>query len=351
MFGLLRTLWALMVVVGHIFWLSDFGRFAVFGFYILSGYLMTYVMHNSYGYSLIGQKKFAINRFLRLYPAFWVAGVCSLLIIFGANISDTFTLPNNFSSIFGNVTMIFPHWMPSQIEPRLSPATWALTVELFFYLAIALGISKTLKRTYIWIIISIIYIVLSYMLGLYWHARYFSIPAGSLPFSLGALIFFLSQNKTGFSIPKVMLCTPFILFIISLSIAIVTSFAISKSLPLWIMEICFYICMIINFLLVLSLANGKEFIKGFSLKLDKKIGEYSYPFYLLHYQAATLAGLIVFNQASSMKESFSLTSVVLTFCILIVISLIIIKLIDKPIENVRKKIRRNNINHEPNMPQ
>jgi peptidoglycan/LPS O-acetylase OafA/YrhL len=56
MFGALRTIWASMVVFGHIFWLSDFGRFAVFGFYILSGYLMTYVMHQSYGYNLAGVK-------------------------------------------------------------------------------------------------------------------------------------------------------------------------------------------------------------------------------------------------------------------------------------------------------
>lgn len=340
MFGLLRTFWAAMVVVGHIFWLSDFGRFAVFGFYILSGYLMTYVMHNSYGYSSLGRKKFVTNRFLRLYPAFWVAILCSAAIALYWN-SNTLglTLPTSFPSIFGNITMVFPHWMPNQIEPRLSPATWALTVELFFYTAIVLGISKTLKRTYIWIILSIIYIICSYALGLYWHVRYFSIPAGSLPFSLGALIFFLSKQETVRYIPKTLLAAPILLFSTALFIAISTSFAISQSLPFWIMEVIFYTCMVINFLLVLTLAKGKEFIRGFSRTLDKKIGDFSYPFYLLHYQAAAFTGLILFGEASLFKANFSIASLTLTFLILYIMSILVIQLIDKPVEKIRQRVK------------
>ncbi|XQW85359.1 acyltransferase family protein [Thalassotalea piscium] len=340
MFGTLRTLWATMVVIGHIFWLGDFGRFAVFGFYILSGYLMTYVMHNSYGYSAIGTKKFATNRFLRLYPAFWVAGLCSLILIyFWGWHTNKISLPNSFYSLFGNITMVYPHWMPNQILPRLSPATWALTVELFFYVAIALGISKTLRRTYIWLGLSIAYVIMSYWLNLFWHARYFSIPAGSLPFSLGALIFFLSQKKETSFIPKVILDAPFTLFIISLSIAVITTIAINKNIPFWLMECSFYLCMLINFLLVLSLATGKEFIKGLSKRLDKKIGDYSYPFYLLHYQAAAFAGIILFNQPISLKENATIDTLLLTFVILIFISLAIITIIDKPIETIRRKVR------------
>ncbi|SEL70962.1 Peptidoglycan/LPS O-acetylase OafA/YrhL, contains acyltransferase and SGNH-hydrolase domains [Colwellia chukchiensis] len=329
-----------MVVVGHIFWLSDFGRFAVFGFYILSGYLMTYIMHTSYGYSSLGRKKFATNRFLRLYPAFWAAILCSIVItLFWGSSSNGFILPTNLAAIIGNTTMIFPHWMPSQIEPRLSPATWALTVELFFYVAIALGISKTLKRTYIWISLSVVFIVLSYVMNLYWHARYFSIPAGSLPFSLGALIFFLSKQKSVRYIPEAILASPIKLFFTSFCIAIVTSIAISQSLSFWLMEIIFYFCMAINFLLVLSLAKQNTFVNGLSTKLDKKIGDFSYPFYLLHYQAAAIASVISLGKVASLKENFSLISCMLTFLILFIMSLCVIKLIDKPVEKLRQTIK------------
>lgn len=57
------------------------GIYAVFGFYIISGYLMTLVMHESYAYTARGRIRFALNRFLRLYPQYWTAALISMLLI------------------------------------------------------------------------------------------------------------------------------------------------------------------------------------------------------------------------------------------------------------------------------
>jgi peptidoglycan/LPS O-acetylase OafA/YrhL len=43
---------------------------SVFGFYTLSGFLMTRVLHEKYGCTPIGLGMFALNRFLRLWPAY-----------------------------------------------------------------------------------------------------------------------------------------------------------------------------------------------------------------------------------------------------------------------------------------
>ena len=51
MFGTYRTLLALMIVALHLGGVPVIGGYAVFGFYILSGYLMTLIMQTSYGYS------------------------------------------------------------------------------------------------------------------------------------------------------------------------------------------------------------------------------------------------------------------------------------------------------------
>lgn len=45
---------ALMVVFQHLGGVRVLGEHAVFGFYILSGYLMTLTLHASYGYSWRG---------------------------------------------------------------------------------------------------------------------------------------------------------------------------------------------------------------------------------------------------------------------------------------------------------
>jgi peptidoglycan/LPS O-acetylase OafA/YrhL len=74
MFGLFRYILSLIVVQGHLAPL--FGKFqgvyAVFGFYALSGYLITLVVNQKYGFSLDGLKKFFINRILRLYPVYLI---------------------------------------------------------------------------------------------------------------------------------------------------------------------------------------------------------------------------------------------------------------------------------------
>ena len=72
MFGLLRTTFALMVMIYHLFFVGflSLGTYPVFGFYIISGYLMTVIMHNNYGYTWVGRYSFAVNRFLRLYPQY-----------------------------------------------------------------------------------------------------------------------------------------------------------------------------------------------------------------------------------------------------------------------------------------
>lgn len=347
MFGLLRTLWALMVVFGHIFWLSDFGRFAVFGFFILSGYLMTYIMQNTYGYHFNGIKQFSLNRFLRLYPSYWFICFLSIFLVvyFGHSSQGKYEiidLPNNISSLIGNIFMVFPHWMPSQIEPRLSPATWAITVELFFYLAIALGVSKTLKRTYVWLCLSLVYLVATYAFGLFWHVRYFTIPAGSLPFALGALIYYISQKQTRILLPKWLTQWPLLLFFSSTLISIITPILITKGLALWIMEILFYITMGINFLLVLSIAQGNVLFKKIPKHIDKYLGDFSYPFYLFHYQAAAIASLIIFGEIILFKNNISLMNITLTFCVLIALSAVTIRYIDRPIEKL-KSIRKSKI--------
>ena len=64
MFGVYRAFLALMVVALHLGGLPVVGAYAVFGFYVLSGYLMTLIMQDRYGYTASGRSAYAVNRFL-----------------------------------------------------------------------------------------------------------------------------------------------------------------------------------------------------------------------------------------------------------------------------------------------
>jgi peptidoglycan/LPS O-acetylase OafA/YrhL len=139
---------------------------------------------------------------------YWVVCIMSLvlIVILGAeyahNYKSDLVIPADLSSIFFNFTMIFPALFPAlfpgDITPRLSPPTWALTIEIRFYILIALGISKTYKRTLLWLAISIIFFAATYLFSLGGAHRYSSIFAASLPFALGALVFLINNNCSFF---------------------------------------------------------------------------------------------------------------------------------------------------------
>src|ERR1700722_19729617 len=80
--GLLRTLLALSVVFDHA-WPDGAvlvgGQIAVQCFYIMSGFLISYILVERRSYA--STSAFYINRYLRLYPIYFVVAILSLIAI------------------------------------------------------------------------------------------------------------------------------------------------------------------------------------------------------------------------------------------------------------------------------
>lgn len=81
MFGTYRLILAFMVVFLHLAGWPGFGEYAVFTFFCLSGYLMTFIMQQNYGYSSQGVKKYVVARALRIYPLYFAACLLSILTL------------------------------------------------------------------------------------------------------------------------------------------------------------------------------------------------------------------------------------------------------------------------------
>ena len=96
MFGIYRYGLAFCVAISHL-WAGMIGgpaAYAVWGFYCLSGFLMTLILNEKYGFSRRGLVNFAFNRMLRIYPAYYA--VCAgmfLLFCFVPDAAARF-LPN-----------------------------------------------------------------------------------------------------------------------------------------------------------------------------------------------------------------------------------------------------------------
>jgi len=346
MFGLLRTTLALMVMVYHLFiGILPLGTYAVFGFYIISGYLMTLIMHESYGYTLIGRYSFATNRFLRLYPQYWAAAFLSILLItiLGAHVTTSFHksiyMPISIEDILDNLLMAFTAWYPNSINPRLVPPTWAIIVEIFFYMLICIGISKTFLRVKTWLFLSVCYVVFSYVAGWDWKARYFPVAAASLPFAIGATIYFLSKNEQLMKAFNKLPLSARSLYVLFLSNCLIWIFLSRENIGDFV-EIGFYSNIIIGSLLAYALVTGGKIIE-INKNTDKFIGDYSYPIYLLHWQCGLIASFIIFGEAFHELSYRGLVSLIFAFFIVAALSTIFIFGLDTHIQKVRKRIKAN----------
>ncbi len=346
MFGFLRTTLALMVMVFHIF-LGYFqlGTYAVFGFFIISGYLMTHIMHNTYGYNSKGRMSFAINRFLRLHPMYWLACLLTLALIFVLGESQithfhkSMSVPQSLTRIVENIFMVFPSWIPGSIHPRLVPPTWAITIEMVFYALICLGLSKTYVRVKLWLVLSVLYVIYSFISGQVWAYRYFHVLAASLPFSIGALIYFIKKDNLMAGLLSKIKLSSLHLYVIMLVNCSIWMLIPKNSIGQYV-EIGFYINLIICALLVLTLVKGGK-IFNINRKWDKFIGDYSYPIYLLHLQSGLIASVLIFKTTVAFHR-FSYNSMItfgLALIIVIVLSTALIFVVDKPIQKIRNKIK------------
>jgi len=350
MFGFFRTMLALWVMMFHLLGIPVIGPYAVFSFFSLSGFLMTTIMHETYGYDHGGIGRYALNRFLRLYPMYWLAIIISIIVIiyvspeYSKAYKSILYIPNNFGAIVFNTTMIFPTLFPEEVSPRLSPPTWALTIEIFYYVCIGLGISKTKRLAVLWVCLSISYYVLTYVLNMESAHRYFSILAGTLPFSLGSILYFYKTEiysllcRFKFSNPIFLLVTYILLA------AFFTLNQYYKPFPyyFYINETGKYLNIFITLVIIVSLFfRGHEI---FSKKIDKFLGDYSYPIYLLHWQLGLLASYILFKTPTKGLSGDGLSVFILSLLLVFIVSSILIYSIDRNISFIRNKIKTNNAN-------
>jgi peptidoglycan/LPS O-acetylase OafA/YrhL len=334
MFGTYRAILALMVAASHIGGVPVLGAYAVFGFYTLSGYLMTLVMQRSYGYGGGGLAKYALNRFLRIYPIYWVSILFSAVVIWvaGKGVAKqfyfVFFLPETAVSWAQNLLLYFPlRW-----SPRLSPAAWSLTVEIFFYCCIGLGLSRWRGLTLAWFTASVVYHVAITMLHLGWTHRYFTLPAASLPFATGALVYhFRERLRRMFEAAGGGVWIPLALGVVM---------AANWVGGYWLGRLrgpFFYGNFIIAALLVAALSH--QVARSASVaRFDKIMGSYSYPIFLVHFPAGLLV-LLLGREAGFRFDRTDATLFLFTLPVIFALSWAMRRFVEEPIELVRNRVR------------
>lgn len=314
--GAFRFMLALFVAVSHLNegMIHGPAAYAVWGFYLLSGYLMTLILHEKYGFSLSGLRFYFINRALRIYPAYFFALLMGIIALMGLTrigvstnqFNPSFYLPVNWTN-WAHVITLMPFIPYSGLPVSTSHA---LSLEIGMYLLSPL-ICKTRSTAILCIILSILANLQIGIHGSTFATRYATFLPCLMAFGSGSLLFHLKDGLAVIRMPFVSLMTWF-------SYCYIWFF-----FPAWPWKFGIYISLLLSAWVVISLSNIKN-------KIDDLSGDLSYPIYLLHVVIASIVGG-AFN-LQSRSPVFCTISVILT----IGTSFAVSKYIEKPLIKFKK---------------
>lgn len=329
-----RLFLALIVVFAHLAGVQNIGGYAVFGFYMISGYLMTLVMQRVYKYNLQGFWRYSFNRFLRIYPSYLISICISLVLLYWLG-SDFFTtyrrtiaIPEGSAAWLRNIFIFFP-----ELEsPRLTPPSWALTVEIFFYLVIGLSLSRNRRVTLIWFSASALYHVAALIFGSGYEDRYFPIWAASLPFSTGALVYHFRDEIRQVSSGMPFLASP--VAIVLLAVIFFANWWLGREFG-FSGDFAFYVN---YFLCLLALIGFVVLWSGRDSAIDGFLGSLSYPVYLLHYQIGAIV-IFLFDMGGLELRRGQFLLFVLSVPFVLLAAYLMVVIVERPVERIRLGVK------------
>src|SRR6266699_1944463 len=305
--GVLRVILALCVYFYHTGWINGFAIFSdpykpVYSFFIISGFYMAFILNKKY----VGKKGsyllFLSNRFLRIYPIYWVVLLVSIvfsgvLLLFRVDIGDVsgflryyayllhghaLMLPVAIGAdVIRNVTMIFHCGYFTRCESSLNKGlnttgvVWTLNLELLFYLVAPLLLRrKGLARYGVIAGVFLLWFVIFHFRLLSFYTTAYAFLHAMKLFMLGFISFILYEKlplKKISPITLVLICLLFYGFILLYS-----------HIPL--PSLRYKWLMFNDYFYYLSVVAALPFLFQFSnlLRFDGFIGQLSYPIYISH---------------------------------------------------------------------
>ena len=314
-FGFYRWIMAVMVVIGHLgpnyLWLL--APAAVKGFFVLSGYIVSYILDTRYLHLAHGIPRYCLNRALRVYPAYWAVTIMSAITALALphlSAQRAITLPPP------------PDWTTNLLilggsSYQLVQVAWSLRIEMMWWLLIPLIILKWSET-----------IIALLLIGSCFTATmYFSVWGGALPFILGTLLY----HRKRIALPDMpqALGMAFIgLHLVALGICIYARYSPSD-LVLWFAFISLLHVPIIYYLSGIDSRRVRPLIK----RLDAFLGELAYPIFLVHMLASVFARLFIPGLTTNSWEAFAAG-----FVIASVLAMIIVCVVENPVCRLRQRI-------------
>jgi peptidoglycan/LPS O-acetylase OafA/YrhL len=349
--GFLRFLLALSVVIFHAYPIFGFhlinGILAVYAFFVISGFYMSLILHKKYVGKNNSYFLFISNRFLRIYPVYWV-GFFTLL---GASIIKFFFIPGsdvafnqllNYYShlpsglavttftgdILRNISLIvttdYLYINPKAPVHLLIQQAWTLQVELLFYLVAPFIFKRGYRRLLLAIlIIGIVHIVIIFFHIASLNNLLWMLFDNSIYFLLGGVSYMIYLKVITVHIPKKLLVLLYCLFIF-----FVGTYNTSPYLPGFGLDGVLGTSI---FVTITMLMIPFAFLLSQKNNFDHLLGELSYPIYIIH------SLVIKLLQSSQYFMSHYSYATIVAICITIGVSILLIRYVEIPIDRIRQR--------------
>ncbi len=350
--GMLRTLLALSVVLDHLGggttdWLVG-GRLAVQLFYVISGFLISYVLTATDHYRG-APGRFYANRALRLYPVYLAVAALTLLAYIGGGaafwrVYDGLPLAATLFLALSNLLILGQDWLMffgidqgalaftgsfarSDVplyQGLLVPQAWTLGVEMSFYL-IAPFVLHSPRRLLVLLAASLALraVLIASGIGLSdpWTYRFFPTElalflAGSLSHQV-LLACWQAWSRRAAWLPE--LGTGLLALYVLVDFSIGLPHTLRDGLA------------VLLFAALLPLA----FLFQSRHRLDKIIGELSYPIYICHALVILFFGWLL--DGTQLRQPAMFTALVVAGCI--GFAALLNSLIAAPVERLRRRLR------------
>ena len=314
-FGTWRFLLAILVMITHL-WASMLrgpAAYAVWGFFVLSGYLMTKVLREKYGFDSRGIIAYAYNRLIRIMPLYYLAVILGFVTILTIGVSQVdltkysrnFGVPQGQGWLFALTLLPF---FPVTKTPVVGAN--ALGIEVGAYLLMPL-LAKSRSAAWVAMIIAT-YINWNYGLTTDSFAiRYATFLPCLFAFSAGSLIAHYRDVLAKYSMPFISIVVWFVHCLLW------------YKFHWWPWTYGIYVSVLLSAWVTISLDKKN------TSRVDKLLGDLSYPIYLFHVIVA--AWLVPYFGYDRTFLFF-----VVSFCALMVLSLLIVRFIDEPLHAFKK---------------
>ena len=280
MFGTLRFLLAYLVIVSHLVgteYVVHLGFYAVRGFFVISGFMMTAALNEAYRFDGM---RFWTNRALRLLPPYYF--VCALTLIALALAPSQAAQYQKFwhglpdaSDLLINLTVL-PLQLPYG-PVRLVPPFWSVAIEVEMYLLLYLVVSRQMSSAVIALVAGLSFQLCCVYAGINWPLIYFTAPSAVLPFSVGAILYFLRERSGWVASPLAAGC--------AFAAWIANMLAGGSVFPETYIFGSGYLLDTVFFAVVVSGLSGvssRQFCTPFA-RIDRLLGEWSYFAFLVHW--------------------------------------------------------------------